>query len=236
MAYAQEATFTERMREKVELSESRSALVKQSYMMLSLAVVAAMFGGYVGASVEPIRSLFTGWIGWILAMVLINFLPRLAIKTANNPTTGLLSLLAYGFVAGAVLGPILWVVGMMATGASILMNALVITALVFGAVSFVVWTSGKKFSAPKNLMTGLFIGISAAVLLSFIAPLGPFGLLISVGIGVFGVLSLVFSTSELLHNDTIDSPIIGAVMLFAGVFMIFQSVLHLLMAFAGGDD
>lgn len=235
MATAQ-ASFAERMRETVELSEERSALVKQTYVLLSLAVAAAITGAYIGATTTWIVNLFLSFWGWILAIVLINVIPNIAIKMRHNPGLGVLALAANGFVGGLVLGPAIYVAGLFATGTSILANALILTGVVFASVTAIVWTSGKRYSAPRGLMMGIFIGLIAAVSLNFIFPIGFFGILISLGIGVFGVLTLVYSTSDILHDPDIDSPIIGAVMLFAGLFMIFQAILHLLMAFAGGDE
>ncbi len=230
-----EMSFAERMTEKVELGADRAALVKQSYLMLSLAVVAAMFGGWVGSTVPFFVNLFTGWGGWIIAMLLINFLPMMAMRSAHNPTTGLLALLGYGFVSGLVLGPMIYVAAFILEQPELLFSAGVITAAVFAAVTFYVFTSGKTYSAPKGLMVGMFVGITGAVLVNMVFASSLLGFLISIGIGVFGVISLFFSTSNLLHNRDITSPITGAVLLFSGVFMIFQAVLRILMAFAGGS-
>ena len=91
-------------------------------------------------------------------------------------------------------------------------------------------------SAPRGLMLGIFIAIIAAVALNFMLPLGgSLGLLISCAIGVFGVMVLVYSTSGLLHDSTIDSPIAGALMLFAGIFNVFVAVIHILLYFTGRD-
>ena len=64
--------------------------------------------------------------------------------------------------------------------------------------------------------------------------IGFLGMLIAAGIGAMGVIALVSSTSEILHNHEIDTPVPGALMLFAGIFMIFQSVLFLLISLSGG--
>ena len=230
-----EMSFAERMTEKVELGAERAALVKQSYLMLSLAVIAAMFGGWAGSTMPFFLNLFSGWTGWIVAMLLLNFLPAMAMRTAHNPTTGLLSLLGFGFVAGLVLGPMIYVVAFILEQPELLFSAGVITAAVFGAVTFYVFTSGKSYSAPRGMMVGMFIGLAGAVPVNIVLGSSLLGFLISLGIGVFGVVSLFYSTSDLLHNRNITSPITGAVMLFSGVFMIFQAVLRILMAFAGGS-
>ena len=68
-----------------------------------------------------------------------------------------------------------------------------------------------------------------------IMPMGFLGMLIAAGIGAMGVVAIVSSTSEILNNPDIDTPVPGALMLFGGVFMIFQAVLFLLISLAGGS-
>jgi FtsH-binding integral membrane protein len=60
------------------------------------------------------------------------------------------------------------------------------------------------------------------------------GILISFGIGAFGVFVLVFSTSSVLRTPDADSPIPGALMLFAGVFNVFVAALNILLRVLGG--
>ena len=174
--------------------------------------------------------------GWIVAMLLLNFIPRIAIAVRHDPVKGFLALILDGFIAGIILGPIVYIAGMVATGHNLVLNAVLITALVFTAVTAMVWSSGKRYQAKRGLMTGIFVSLIGAIVLNMFMPMGILGLLISIGVGIMGVLILVYSTSDILHNPDIDSPIIGALMLFAGLFNVFTSILHILMAFAGGRD
>ncbi|HLX45978.1 MAG TPA: hypothetical protein VKR43_21185, partial [Bryobacteraceae bacterium] len=60
------------------------------------------------------------------------------------------------------------------------------------------------------------------------------GILISFAVGAFGVFVLVFSTSTVLNTPDADSPIPGALMLFAGVFNVFVATLNILLRLFGG--
>jgi len=111
-----------------------------------------------------------------------------------------------------------------------------ITALVFAAVTAYVMTTKRTFSAPKGLGFGIFVSIVAAIILNSYLNIGILGVLISGAIGIFGVCILVFATSDVLNNPEADSPIPGALMLFAGLFNIFVAALNILLAFTGGDD
>jgi FtsH-binding integral membrane protein len=83
-------------------------------------------------------------------------------------------------------------------------------------------------------MTGLFFSIIGAVVLNGFLNIGVLGILISFAVGAFGVFVLVFSTSTVLNTPDADSPIPGALMLFAGVFNVFVATLNILLRLVGG--
>ncbi len=233
---SQHLSMTERFGHSVELSEERSELIKGTYHYLLYGVLAAAVGAYFGSQSETIISLMSSWMGWIGAILILNALPMIAIKARHNPVTGFLALLADGFFAGLVLGPVIFIAGAITTGTNIVLNAILLTGAVFATVTLAVWTSGKRYEAKRGLILGIFVAIIAAVMLNAFMPVGGiFGILISIAVGVMGVMILVYSTSDVLYDESIDHPIIGAVMLFAGLFNVFTAIINLLMAF-GGDD
>ncbi|MEZ5396827.1 MAG: Bax inhibitor-1 family protein [Bryobacterales bacterium] len=214
------------------LEAGRAETIKQTYLLLGLSVAFAIAGGWVGATTPWIVNLFQGWLGWILAMVLINVIPRVAMAARHNPVLGVSALVADGFVSGLILAPILAIASYYAPNA--VKGALAVTGLAFGGVTTFVLVSNKRFSAPRGLMTGIFISLIGAVILNGFLNLGWLGMAISAGIGVMGVMILVYATSEVLHNPDADSPIPGALMLFAGLFNVFVAALNILLRLAGG--
>ena len=210
-----------------QLSSIRAETIKKTYMLLGLSVGGALCGGYVGAQSDSLAKLFTGWPGWILAMLLLNLIPRVAIASRHNPVLGVSALLADGFVSGLVLAPILRIASLYAPGTSQI--AMLMTLIVFGAVTLSVMSSNRAFSAPRGLMLGISVSIIAAMVLNAFLEIGMLGMLIAVGIGVFGVCILVYATSAVLHNPDADSPIPGALMLFAGLFNVFVAILNILL-------
>ncbi len=210
-----------------ELTSVRADAIKKTYMLLALSVGGALCGGYLGAQSDALANLFTGWLGWILAMVLLNAIPRVAIAARHNPVLGVTALLADGFVSGLVLAPILRLASYYAPGT--IQIAMLMTLVVFGSVTLFVMASGRTFSAPRGLMLGIGISIVAAIVLNGFLNIGALGMLIAVGIGVFGVCILVYATSAVLHSADADSPIPGALMLFAGLFNVFVAILNILL-------
>jgi modulator of FtsH protease len=216
----------------ITMTAERSSVIKQTYILFGLSVVSALAGGYVGATSETMARLFSGMLGWILAIILLNAVPRIAIAVRHNPVLGVSALVADGFVSGLAISPLLYVAARVQP--SLILAALGITGIVFLGVTAYVMTSGRTFSAPRGLMAGLFFAIIGAVLLNSFLNIGMLGILISFGIGAFGVFVLVFSTSSVLRTPDADSPIPGALMLFAGVFNVFVAALNILLRVLGG--
>ena len=230
--YRPSVSGLDRLSQTLALSADRAAVIKQTYLLFGLSVASALAGGYIGATSETMVRLFSNWLGWILAIVLLNVVPRIAIAVRHNPVLGVGALVFDGFLSGIAISPLLWIASMVAP--VLIMAALMITGFVFLGVTAYVMTSGRTFSAPRGLMTGLFFAIIGAMILNGFLHIGALGMLISLGVGAFGVFVLVYSTSTVLSSPDADSPIPGALMLFAGVFNVFVATLNILLRLMGG--
>jgi modulator of FtsH protease len=223
----------DRMSTTTVLTASQAAVIKQTYALFGIAVVAAMVGGYIGATTEAIVRFFSSWVGWIVAMIGLNVVPRIAMAARSNSGLGTLALVGDGFFAGLCLAPLLWFASLKAP--EMILVALGITAIVFLGITGYVFTSGRTFSAPRGLMVGLFFSVIGAIILNSFMNIGILGILIAVGIGAIGVVALVTSTSAILQSGDADSAVPGALALFAGVFNIFVATLNILLRLFGGD-
>ena len=115
--YPSGMTAVENLFAVTSLSSDRAEAIKKTYLLLGLCVGRGLCGGYLGAHSDALANLFTGWIGWILAMLLLNLDPkRVAIAVRHNPVLGVTALLADGFVSGLVLAPILRIASLYAPG------------------------------------------------------------------------------------------------------------------------
>ena len=216
----------------IPLSSSRAAVIKQTYVLFGVSVISALAGGYIGATSETMVRFFSGWMGWIAAVLLLNAVPRIAIAARHNPVLGVSALVLDGFIAGIALSPLLYFASLVAP--LMILAALGITGFVFIGVTGYILMSGRTFSAPRGLMAGMFFALIGAMVLNSFMNIGFLGILISIGIGAMGVCTLVYSTSDILSSPDADSPIPGALMLFAGVFNIFVATLNLLLRLFNG--
>ena len=231
--YGNQLSTADKLFGQTPLAAGQAAVIKKTYLLLGLSVLSAMVGGFAGASSPAMVRLFSGWMGWILAMVILNAVPQIAMAARNSSFWGVGALVLNGFLSGLVLAPILYIAS--AVAPDIVPATLALTASVFVAVTAYVMTTSRTFSAPRGLMVGIFFSIIGIMVLNSFLHIGALGMLISAGIGIFGVFILVHATSEVLRNPYASSPIPGALMLFAGLFNIFVALLHILLSLSSRD-
>lgn len=224
---------TDKLFGTVVLDEQRAALVKKTYALLSVSVVTAVAGGYFGSTSPAMVQLFSGRLGWLLALVLLNVVPMIALwGSRQSPAVGIVALAFDGLLSGLTLSPALYLANLL--NPEIVPAALGITGSVFVAVTGYMMFTRERFSAPAGLLTGMFVSLVAASVLNLFFNLPILHTIIAAGIGIFGVIMLVYATSDVLGNPDFENPVQGALMLFAALFNIFVSALHLLLRFFGG--
>jgi modulator of FtsH protease len=231
-SYGSQTSVWDKLSGTTALTDQRAAVIKQTYLLFGLAVFSALAGGYIGATSETLARFFSSWIGWIAAILLLNVVPRIAIAVRHNHQLGVAALVFDGFISGIALSPLLWVARMIAP--SLILVALSVTAFVFIGITLYVMSTRRVFSAPRGLLFGIFAAIIGGIILNSFLNIGVVGILISVGIGALGVFTLVYSTSAVLRSPDADSPIPGALMLFAGVFNVFVATLNILLRLLNG--
>ncbi|MBV8897107.1 MAG: Bax inhibitor-1 family protein [Acidobacteriaceae bacterium] len=232
--YRQQPTAWDNLSGTRPLSAQTAVVVKQTYLLFGLAVFSAMAGGYVGATSETLARFFSSWIGWIAALLVLNIVPRIAIAVRQNHQLGVAVLVFDGFISGIALSPLLFIARLYAP--VLILVALFITGFVFVGMTLYVMSSKRTFSAPRGLLAGIFFSVIGAIILNSFLHIGVAGILIAVGIGALGVFTLVYSTSAVLRSPYVDSPIPGALMLFASVFNIFVATLNILLRVFGGGS
>ncbi len=203
--YQQPASAWDKLTSSTALTAQSASVIKQTYILFGLSVFCALAGGYIGATSETLARFFSGWLGWIAAIVLLNVVPYIAMAARHNPVLGVSALAGDGFLAGIAMSPLLWVARTVAP--VLILVALAITAFVFVGVTVYVMASGRTFSAPRGLMTGLFFSVIGAMILNGFLHIGAIGVLIAIAIGAIGVFTLVYSTSNVLRSPMADSPI-----------------------------
>ena len=220
------------MQSNISLNASRSSAIeinkvlKNTYMLLSMTL--AFSAVTAGVSMAMGLSHMAA-----LVMTLVSFGLLFVNKNADK-ASGIFWIFAFTGLMGASLGPMLNYYAAMPNGASLIMQALGGTALIFFALSGYALTSKKDFSFMGGfLMVGLIVAVIAMVANIFF-QIPALSLAISAAIIMIMSGLILFDTSRIIHGGE-TNYIRATVSLYLNIYNIFVHLLSLLGVF-GGDD
>jgi modulator of FtsH protease len=215
----------------------RTQMLHTTYLYLSTAVAAAMAGAWFGAHSEAYLSMVfsAGWLFFLPMLFVLNMVPVLALRVAESAPRFAIPALAFdGLISGLALAPLVFVGLAISSqdpseGGNLVSTAVVVTGAIFAAITTYVHLNKSEFKVSNAVMFGLFGFALVAIPANLFLQSTIFSLVISAVIGLMGAVQLAMATSAIVTNPNFNSPAAGALMLFAGLFNLFQAVLHLLI-------
>jgi len=220
------------MQSNISLQGSKSSAIeinkvlKNTYMLLSMTLAFSA----VTAAISMTMNLPHGAA---LVMTLVAFGLMFVVNKKADSASGIFWIFAFTGLMGASLGPMLNHYAAMPNGASLIMQALGGTALIFFALSGYALTSKKDFSFMGGfLMVGLIVAIIASIAnIFFQIP----ALSLAVSAAIIMIMSglILFDTSRIIHGGE-TNYIRATISLYLNIYNIFVHLLHLLGVM--GDD
>ena len=213
------------------LADSRHKVLRNTYLMLALTLVPTAIGAMIGIGLDlafmrsnPIISAFAVlaiFYGWIFA-----------IERNKDSALGVGLLLGFTLFLGLLLGPLLQTAMGLSNGGQLVLLAAGGTAATFFGLAAVATTTRRDFTFLGNfLMVGVIVVMLAVVANIFLAS----PLLYLVLCGVFVLISsmLILYQLSAIVNGGQTNYVSATLTLYIGIYNLFASLLHLLMAFAG---
>jgi modulator of FtsH protease len=202
-------------------------VLKNTYMLLSMTLAFSALTAGISMTMNLSH-------GAALIMTLVSFGLLFVVNKQADKANGIFWIFAFTGLLGASLGPMLNVYAAMPNGASIIMQALGGTALIFFALSGYALTSKKDFSFMGGfLMVGLIVVLIAGIANIFFAI--P-ALQLAISSAVIMIMSglILFDTSRIIHGGE-RNYIRATVALYLDVFNIFIHLLSILGVFNSDD-
>jgi modulator of FtsH protease len=213
------------------LAESRHKVLRNTYLMLALTLVPTAIGAMIGVNLDlgfmrsnPIIAAFAVlaiFYGWIFA-----------IERNKDGALGVGLLLGFTLFLGLLLGPLLQTAMGLSNGGPLVLLAAGGNAATFFGLAAVATTTKRDFSYLGNfLMVGVIVVMLAVVANIFLAS----PLLHLVLCGAFVLISsmLILYQLSAIVNGGETNYVSATLTLYIGIYNLFTSLLHLLMAFAG---
>lgn len=169
---------------------------------------------------------------WLLLlggfMLITNYAESTALKTTDK-NMQYLAYATYIFAEAFILIPLIYIAIETTNSTALIQQAAIVTLGLFAGISSIVFITKKDFSFLRSILSiGFFIVIAliiAGTLFGF-----NLGLWFSVGMCVLAAGSILYQTSNLVHEYTNEEYIPAALGLFASLMLLFWYVLQILMS------
>ncbi len=216
--------------------DERATFIRNTYLhllgaILALAATIAVALNLFEAQVAQFASLATSGYNWFLILLAYTGVSYIADKWAHSDTARSMQYLGLGayVLAKAVLFlPLLYFANTYASDT--IASAGIVTAVVFGGLTFVVFFTKADFSFLRYaLMVGGFVALGLIAASIFLGI--SLGTWFAVGMVVLMSGSILYSTSNVLHHYRTSQYVAASLSLFASVALMFYYILQLFMAF-----
>lgn len=215
--------------------DAKVAFYKKTYTHLAGAVLLFILVETLFFQIPPIVNFalsLTGGYSWLLLlggfMFITNYAEKMSMKSGNIKQQ-YIGLVLYVIAEAFIFIPLIFIAMSIAEsgGGNILYQAAVLTLSLFTGLSAVAFFTKKDFSFLKSALTiGFFIALGlivAGTIFGF-----NLGLWFSVGMVILASGSILYQTSNMIHNYNENQYVGASLGLFASLVLLFWYILSIL--------
>lgn len=214
--------------------EDQATFFRKTYAHIALAVLVFIIIESIFLNtpfiVEFALSMASGWT-WLLLVggfLLITNVSQNMARNAVNRNTQYLAMLLFIIAEAIIFVPLIYISIYYSAGAgNIIYQAALMTISLFTGLSAVALLTKKDFSFLKSILTvGFFISLGLIIAGSLFGF--NLGLWFSVGMIVLASGSILYQTSNIVHEYREDQYVAAALGLFASLMLLFWYILSIL--------
>jgi modulator of FtsH protease len=224
----------------------RLTFIKKVYGYFTFSLIITAIGGYVGFKFIMDKLMVGDGYGFgplFIGLVILEIIALIvAYVVRKKDPFNKVMLAIYSFLSGMTLGPILSVAALAALGSgagagTIIIQAFLITAVVFVGLTVYVYVSKKDFSFMGGaLYMLLFVAIGVGLMFMFFPQSRGMNLVYSGLVALLFAGFMLYDTSMIMRRFTTDEYIAGAITLQLDFVIFFIHILRILILISSSRD
>ena len=216
------------------LPDERAGFIRRTYAHLAGAILAFVLLEMAIFATPAIRDTLVGLLtqSWLLTLALFIGASWIADRWARSDASRGLQYVGLGIyvtLQALIFVPLLYVALFYVNDPTLIPTAGIITGALFLGLTAVVFTTGADFSFLRGaLIVGSLVALGlivASLLFGF-----SLGVIFSVAMVGLAAISILYSTSNVLHYYRTDQYVAASLSLFAAVALLFYYVVRILIA------
>ncbi|MBA2690675.1 MAG: Bax inhibitor-1/YccA family protein [Burkholderiales bacterium] len=217
-----------------ELALSQHRVLRNTYLLLALSLVPTVIGAFIGVNFINFAFIAQSPIMSVVVFIAVFYGLMFMIEKNKHSAAGVGLLLLFTLLMGVMLGPILQIA--LGRGAhQIVALAAGGTAAIFFGLAAIGSVAKRDFGYLANfLMIGFFVLLIAMVANAFL-QLPALALTLSAAFILFSAAAILYTINQIVRGGE-TNYVSATLTLYVGIYNIFTSLLHLLLAFTGQRD
>ncbi len=216
------------------LVAEQNKVLRNTYMLLGLSMIPTVIGAWVGVNTS------FAWmaqhpIATPLLMLAVIIGTLFAVSALRNSVWGVVAMLAFTFLMGWWLGPMLQYALHFRNGAQLIALAAGGTGAIFLGLASYVAVSKRDFSfLGKFLFVGLILLVLGAIANLFLQVPAASFTISAVAVALFAGY-ILYDVSQIVNGGE-TNYVMATLRIYIDIYNIFVHLLNLLLAFAGNRD
>jgi len=212
-------------------ADARNKVLRNTYALLGLSLIPTVIGALIGTNMS-FMFMRTNPIMGLLVMMAAVYGLMFAVQRNRYSALGVYLMLAFTFVMGLLLGPLLQMALRFSNGGSLIMVAGGGTALVFMVMAGIATTTKRDLSGLGSFLTVGIVVLMVAMIANLFMQIPMFQLVIAAAFALFSSLMILWQVKVVVDGGE-TSFIAAALSIYISIYNLFTSLLQLLMAFSG---
>lgn len=213
--------------------EIRQQVLRNTYMLLALSMIPTAIGAMIGINLSFSFLAASPIMGSLLLMGGMYFMMFMVMK--NKETfAGVVWLMAFTFLMGLLLGPLLSFALRIPNGANLILLAAVLTSAVFFVMTAIAFTVKKELSFLTNFLAVGGVVLFIAIIASMFLRMPGFYLMICGGFVIFSSLMILWQVNQIVRGGE-TNYISATLSIYISLYNLFTSLLQIILAFSGND-
>jgi modulator of FtsH protease len=213
---------------------STNKVLRNTYALLGMTMIPTVIGAAIGMSMSFSFLAASPIMGMIIMMAAMYGMTFLIAKNANS-SVGLWLLFAFTFMMGILLGPILQHALHFSNGTQMVGLAAGGTAASFLTLAAIGSNTKRDFSNMGKFLTVGFVVVLLGIVANMFFQIPALSLTISAVVVLLMAGFILYEINNVVRGGQ-TNYIMATLSIYISLHNMFTSLLHLLMAFMGGDD
>jgi modulator of FtsH protease len=217
----------------VPSAEIRHKVLRNTYLLLALSLIPTAIGALIGINMSFMFLAKSPIMGTILLLAAMYGLMFMVVRNKES-FAGIVWLMAFTFVMGLLLGPLLQFALRVPNGASLILLAALLTSAVFLVMSAIAFTVKKEMNFLGNFLTVGAVVLFIAIIANIFLRMPGLYLMICGAFVIFSSLMILWQVHQVVRGGE-TNYISATLTLYISIYNLFTSLLQIILALSGND-